>query len=334
MRSRLVKTLGPLLLLCGALVALPGPREAAAEPGDFWEFADPNAGAYTRHMQLANLSALNSVSPDLPLSERLRMAKSAIASYEKAIEVNPTAGEPHFQIAEMLSRHYLKADLPRRDPLVRAIEHWRAFERKAPDDPRMLAVFNERSISLTKLFGIDRNNSDLEAAVTDYDKELALIDQSSNELADSIATLLSNRAEVLMMLGRLDQAIAGYEQSLSFSDDALAGYGLAVALDRDGQRTRARDVAAVYAQSDRENKIVRAGTFFVPFGEKYYYLGLRHEGLHEYPEAVAAYREYLRILPRSEWAPIARKNLQEVLTKAGKRSPRIQSLPTRFPEMP
>lgn len=324
MRPSLTAPLGLRLLLAGAAalwIARPQGAEAQAEDS-FWEFSNASQAEYAEYMRNADQSALASVlpDPDMELDQRLRFAKNAVALYERAAKADPSQGEPHFRAAATLERHYLGGNITARAPLKQAIDHWRAFAEKEPNDPRLREVLNDRSISLTKLYGLDRNTSDLEAAIEDYNQELQLMNQSSPDEAGNIATLLSNRAEVHMMLGRLEVAIAGYEQSLGFANDALAGYGLAVALDRDGQRTRARTVARAVAEADPGNKLTASGggVFFVPFGELYYYQGMRYEGLADYRRAVIAYREYLRLLPHSPWAPMARRNLAELVPKAGK----------------
>lgn len=318
----------PFTLLLSFCIALPA-STIAASPGvadadsssRFWEITESPKDRYAQYMNQADQNALASALPLSGLEDDrrlLRFAENAISAYELAIEADPSQGEPHYRAVEIIKRYYLGGDISPRSQLRRAIGHLRAFIRKAPDDPRLLLAYNDLSVNLTKLYGLELNKSELEEAIASYDNELGLLNHAGPYEAGFIATLLSNRAEVHMMLGRLSEAIAGYESSIEFSDDPLAGYGLAVALDRDGQRTRARSIAKLYAEGDSGNRLVVDGTFFVPHGELYYYQAMRLEGLGAYRNAVAAYREYLRLLPNSQFAPMARRNLAELLPKAAK----------------
>ncbi len=241
-------------------------------------------------------------------------ARRAVDAYEAAAKAKPTMEEPHYRAGEVLLAFIIDDIVPPPSGLDRAIKHWRDFEKKAPLDPRLISILDHRSISLTKRGG----KKNLEAAVSDYDYQLDLIDQSSDSRRVSISRLLSNRAEIHMMLGQLTKSIAGYEKALTFHTDTTYGYGLAVALDRDKQGVRARATAKTYAQSDASNALLRNGTFFVPPGEVNYYLGIRAEARGEYRAAQAAYNEFIRLLPRSPWVHQARANLKGLAPKAAK----------------
>jgi tetratricopeptide (TPR) repeat protein len=130
-----------------------------------------------------------------------------------------------------------------------------------------------------------------------------------------------------MMLLDLKESIAGYERALSVHVDTVYGYGLAVALDRDKQGMRARAVAKTYAKSDSGNALERDGTFFVPPGERFYYVAMREEGLGDYRGAIKAYEDFLRLLPTSPWAEQARQNIKELRPKAAKQ-PAAKHKPT------
>jgi tetratricopeptide (TPR) repeat protein len=256
----------------------------------------------------------------------LGLARRALESYELAVKADPTQQEPHYRAGEVLLAFLIDDNVAPPSALDRAIEHWRQFERKAPLDPRLTSILDDRSIALTKRGGLQNQR----AAIADYDHSLELIDQSSEELRENVARLVSNRAELYMMVGDLERAIAGYERALEFHPDTVYGYGLAVALDRDKQGVRARDIARLYAQTDSRNALQRPGTFFVPAGERFYYIGMRQEGRGDYRAAIIAYKEFVRRLPTSPWAQQARANIKDLGPKAAKQpKPKPESIRER-----
>ncbi|MBL4634469.1 MAG: hypothetical protein JKY56_11385 [Kofleriaceae bacterium] len=156
-------------------------------------------------------------------SEKIRaiaLTSLATDAYLKAAESDPTQGDPHYRIAA-LTHAYLTfhnnsspAHLLRRE-----IEHYNLFEKKSPLDARLESVWFGRAIARTKLGG----KANLIAGVDDYDRHLATIDVSSPLHQRSAARTHGNRAELLMMLGRLPESIAGYEQALAFSSSSSTG---------------------------------------------------------------------------------------------------------------
>ncbi len=318
-------------LLLSALLLAPPTVEAWAGEG-LWDRKALSKSDYEKHMSEADDFAEAAVSARKrsggkyrisvgTVSSRqasyqlaTRLARKALESYEQASGARPSSAEPHYRAGEVLLAFMLDGNISPPSSLDRAIEHWRKFEAKAPLDPRLITVLDARSISLTKRGG----KKNLRAAVADYDHQLDLIDQSNDTRRVSIARLLSNQAELYMMLGDLKMAIAGYERALEFYVDTVYGYGLAVALDRDKQGQRARATAKLYAESDASNALSRDGTFFVPPGERYYYVAMRAEGRRDYRAAVAAYKKFVRLLPGSPWASQALANIKQLKAKAAK----------------
>lgn len=277
------------------------------------EYAQAAASARSRALRLGRHNVASSQSRSAEALAQ-SLARKALASYEEAARAAPTNEEPNYRAGEVLNAFMLDSNVSPPSALDRAIEHWRQFEKKAPLDPRLTTILDSRSISLTKRGG----KQNLLAAVADYDRQLELIDQSSDDRRVSVARLLSNRAELHMMLSDLKESIAGYERALSVHVDTVYGYGLAVALDRDKQGMRARAVARTYAKSDSGNALEREGTFFVPLGERFYYVAIREEGRGDYRAAIRAYDDFLRLLPTSPWAQQARKNIKDLKPKAAK----------------
>jgi hypothetical protein len=99
----------------------------------------------------------------------------------------------------------------------------------------------------------------------------------------------------------------------------VLGYvGLAVALDRDGQRRAAHETMRRALGLDSTMAVLAvaalpdADLFFVPRGEVHYYLGLARAIAGRRDEAAEAFREFLTEVPRSRWAPQARAHLAEL----------------------
>ncbi len=309
---RLIVVLGLLLLL--------GLPSANAQKPSFWE--RPSAKAVHYRLQMAKGDRLSVLASHYRFEgsklERRELADQALLAYEEAIEAEPQKAEPHFR-AGMLSVQFQTSDnFPSKTDLERAIAHFDAFEALAPLDVRLPDVLFARSLLHTKRGG----KRHIKQGIADYDQQLALIDQATAMGRNSTSVILSNRAELHMMLGQLEEAITGYEQAIEFEDGITYGYGLAVALDRDGQGFRARNVARDYALRDHNNALHRDGTFFVPAGEVFYYIALRAEGLKQYAQARSAYELYLRRLPGSPFAGRARENLAALTRKKVRKSSR------------
>jgi tetratricopeptide (TPR) repeat protein len=239
----------------------------------------------------------------------------AVEAYEKAVKAEPRAGEPHYRAAEVLWAHFVDNEKhPTAAPTRRAIAHWVEFERLRPKDPRLSNLYFRRSLAYTKLGGEDN----FRLAVEDYERQLGLTDAGSARPED-LATVNANAAELHMGVGDLDRAITLYRDALELRDTPLHGFGLAVALDRDGQGVKAREVMRSYLEVDRKMEALFDKTvFFVPEGEIHYYVALGHEVLGQLDSAANNYRQFLRLLPKSRWADRARANLRAV----EKRSPR------------
>jgi tetratricopeptide (TPR) repeat protein len=153
------------------------------------------------------------------------------------------------------------------------------------------------------------------------------------------AVLLANRAEAYMGLGRLEEAIAGYRESLRaivpiemFEHGVTALWGLGVALDRDGDLEAglaAIQLARAYDRDDR--KIHGSSWFFSPPHDEHWYDALGHwlsarttdqgavraEG---YASALAAWDAYLALAPKDDrWLPLARAR-REACAREGERA--------------
>jgi tetratricopeptide (TPR) repeat protein len=160
-------------------------------------------------------------------------------------------------------------------------------------------------------------------------------------------TALLNLAEADMRLGFLPEAVAGYRETLSlavslpmregFMDEVLATWGLAVALDRNGDPMGAAAAARQATQVDQRTRLAGPpGTpdhgwrfisdtnkvFFVPAYERYWYLAMGYtEEAKQAMDPRKAAREWATVeylwtkyvsqgTPRDRWVPLAKAHLE------------------------
>jgi tetratricopeptide (TPR) repeat protein len=282
---------------------------------------------YEQAMQRADSYAVRAGQPlgrKLRRAHRTLLAKHAISGYEAAALANPTKPAPHLRAAELINAHFLRGNgPPNRFTAMRAIRHWDAFIRLAPLDPRINEFMFRRSILFTRL----GTTADLKRALADYDR-LIRSTKFSSESPSMAAQTISNMAEVHMMLGQLDKAIAKYRRALELTPNkALYGYGLAVALDRDGQGTKAREVMLTHGAGDRLRELSSAGVFFVPKAEIHYYLALGYESLGYIEQAIAEYRKFIASRAHPKYQPRAKQNLDFLMNLKRGAPARVGPLP-------
>jgi tetratricopeptide (TPR) repeat protein len=151
-----------------------------------------------------------------------------------------------------------------------------------------------------------------------------------NLQADKRATLVYNLADAYQSLGRLEQAIAGYEQAIEISggNRALYRFSLAIALDRDEQSTRARDVMTEAAAYDPMlSSLGGADTIYTPAADEDYYRGFALEtlaGMDTRKQACGGYpglcrpmarlyfRRFVQRAPDSPWRARAEAHLADL----------------------
>ena len=106
------------------------------------------------------------------------------------------------------------------------------------------------------------------------------------------ALTLMNQAEAYMVMGELDRAVQGYRNALTMlPDQALAHWGLAVALDRNGDPAGAVAEAAAALQFDPSAEALHnENVFFVPDYDRYWYdaLGAMARATREKEPSLAA----------------------------------------------
>ncbi len=131
---------------------------------------------------------------------------------------------------------------------------------------------------------------------------------------------LSNLAEALMAAGRIDEAVRSYRDATAHAhDNALAHWGLAVALDRSGDPTGAIEAARSALTYDPDAaQIDNPNVFFVPAHDRFWYLAVgsmaRATAVQDialqtahWHRAALYWQQYLDAAPLEDpWVPIAR----------------------------
>jgi len=108
-------------------------------------------------------------------------------------------------------------------------------------------------------------------------------------------------------------------------DLALAGFGLAAALDRAGQVAPARQMAREALAADPTAAVLEVAALpgadvrIAPEGEVFYRLALARLAGARRADAAAAFHEYLERLPHSRWAEAAQAHLAELEAPAARR---------------
>lgn len=249
-----------------------------------------------------------------------RYARLAVAAYDKAIRANPKSPEPHLRAAVVIYSHWFLGDplrcLSKKQLCLEAIDHWHAFEKLAPLDPRINEYLFQRALLYTTLY----KPRYLKKAIADYTRLINSTQFAS--MGRDRSTTMGNLAEVYMMLGDLDKAIPMYMRAVAEGNMPLHAYGLAVALDRDGRGEKAREIMRKFGSGDvdRRTGLLRSldpqkGVFFVPKGEINYYHALGFDALGQPAMAIVYYQRFLRSGAHPRFAPRARENIKRLRKK-------------------
>ena len=306
---------------------------ASTAHADVWQRAverganDPSRDAYDDHLRrgddLVQQAAMRSTSA----STIRRSVDQAISEYRLATEARPAEAEPWFRIGTVLNSFYVECGnvgcLTGPFSTARALEvvqAWDTFEKKAPMDPRVNEILFERAIIRTKLLTATPSGGPLakqylEGAARDYQ---ALVDHRDGTTVAQHYSVVGNLAETYMMLDRMDEAVAAYQEAVRLGGPVSVRYGLAVALDRDEREAEAREVIrdqGLTAQQTFTLEWQRKDIFFVPPGEEFYYFALVAEAFDQNAAALTYWNAYIQSKAHPEFQPRARAHIEALKKK-------------------
>jgi tetratricopeptide (TPR) repeat protein len=295
---------------------------APAGAGETWSTEDAEqvrkTDDYDAAMAEGDDSALAAASGAANSAATLKLVNRAARAYENAAKARPDLAEPHWRAANVLFGFLVDCDalfnaicVDHIDPKLyrRILKHWHAVEELDPLDPRITGVLFDRAIMHTKL----ATEEDLRASIADYEALLERVDVGQN-----LAITLGNLAESYMMIGDLEQSIETYRKAADVTSEIGPLYGLAVALDRDGQGVLARQILRDLGDGRYMAWVadVSSGsTFYVPDGEVFYYEALANEALGRTKEAARFWQAYLDSGAHPIYQGRARDNLKAVKAK-------------------
>lgn len=314
--SRILICLGALLLLGAA------PRETSERKSDpdFWSnIADPGRKKFLLALGKGRGlfdAAVNMRSPVL----RKRTLEDALAAFQEANRHSPTNADGWFWTGKALYEL---------DRSKEAIVAFYKVRRLNPDFADDYSIAFKLGIACSKIGAF-------EVAVQEYDRAVriqATRGQGNPEARNNQSILQANAAESLMALGRLDEAIQRYQEALSLqSGHTLAWWGLAVALDRDEQTSKAFEAATRALSGDADMRALTSeGVFFIPVGDIHYYYALGKLAKGDRAGAKHEFEEFLRTLPRSAWATRARAHLARLGVAPDPRPKRKRLAPVPTP---
>lgn len=240
--------------------------------------------------------------------ERITLTQRAISTALRAIELDPTQVANRVTAAEWMSRPELGEA-----SVKRALVELQEARKHDPLAAQDYDIAGALALCYSHL-------GRFADAIAEYDRALLRLSGEPDfpqwRKRQQQATLLSNSAEAMMALGRLDEAIRRYSEAdqLDGSDNnALHALGLAVAYDRDGQMQKSREALQRSLAADPALRMYQSDeVFFAPEGDRHYYDGLIAEALDNRDDAMRSFKEFLAELPQSRYAERARFHLEEL----------------------
>jgi tetratricopeptide (TPR) repeat protein len=260
-------------VLCGSSAAsaddVLAPRHVSAP---FWRRArEPEAAraeALIRQGRALLVPALRVsflLGKDASIQRRVGI-ENALSRFERARELTPNDPELLFLTGRALAAWQREAGGHAEHKSAEAIESFLAL--------RAIDPWYEAETVAFELGILYTREARFREARAEYERALRLKLE-----VDGDSAVLGNLAEVTMLAGDLEQAVRLYERAVAegSSDQRLLSlWGLAVALDRLGERARALESAQEALRSDQHPMQVldQGGVFFVPPHERFYYRGL------------------------------------------------------------
>lgn len=308
----------PLLFAVTVWATIAMTPTSAHARSDFWdELANPGNKVY--QAELARGLKLERQAVSLRRRTRLphlvtRVYNDAVAAFRRAIKARPEGAAAHLALGRILLR------LERYPAGMAAVNAARRLDSRLRDDT---TVAFEMGVAYSKL-------GKFQAAVDEYDL-YERVRGSGRVSSSERATAHANAAEALMALGRLDEAIQRYRSALAYGSSPLTYWGLAVALDRDEQVSRAMDAVKLAMRAGMRT-LTLPSVFFIPKGDVHYYFALGHLSEGKLDKAREAFQRFLQEVPKSQWAFRARAHLAElgkpVAHRIGKQKKRLAPMPS------
>jgi tetratricopeptide (TPR) repeat protein len=255
--------------------------------------------------------------PSLVRDYLAEQARAALGAYEGALQVGPETAELHYRAflaaTYLVTAHEGVARVDR-EGYAAVVRHVEGVRRLSPLDTREDDLAFQAGLAYSKLGGLGGPDADAAFGngIREYERFRSFYGRRlSGEL---LASTYSNEAELLMAVGRLDDAIAYYRTSIELNPlEPLGYFGLAVALDRNGEASKA---AEAMRDADRHGKGVdrlkSPTVFFVPSGDIDYYYGLYHEVRGDPVTATIEYNRFLERCKDTKYAERARAHLAEL----------------------
>ncbi len=278
---------------------------------------------YDAKLLEGDTATLTSTAQSSSPQAKIEAVRRAEAAYRAAASARPRDAEPYFRIGNLIYQTYFDCDQQlsvlcdevyatnQRAEVV--VEAWDAFEQRAPLDPRVGEILMRRALLNTKLVsGSPRDHDHLVAASRDYRASLDRTDGIT--VSGGNEQLLGNLAETYMMLNQLDDSVATYLQVVQLGLARTSTiYGLAVALDRNGDTDQALRRIQAQGEVGLESftlEFMRKSVFFVPAGEANYYFALANEAFGNDGPALEYWNRYLTSGAHPEFQPRARAHVE------------------------
>jgi tetratricopeptide (TPR) repeat protein len=302
------------LLLATTLLAL-GTRArpaAARTDSDFWiNIAQPGRRLYEEHLRRGRAAFDLAVRFNPPV--RAIKLQEALTEFRQAVRCYPSGGEGYYWLGRTA---YLL------DAMNDTIAAFGALRRLLPASPA-------DEVSICSMLGIAYSKlGRYEESVEEYNRADRLLVGDAAHVADR-AVWHANAAESLMAMGRLEEAIQRYQESVTLqANNVLAWWGLAVASDRDGQAGRAREaIQRALALDPSMSRLTDRTVFFVPDGDIHYYFALGYAQKGNLDQAKGQMQSFLTKLGNGPWAHRARQHLAELDVVPAARAKRLAPFP-------
>jgi tetratricopeptide (TPR) repeat protein len=250
-------------------------------------------------------------------------ARAALRSYERALAIGPREREIHDRA--LIAATFISDPgpggpelcAPCRDGYEGVVRHIDAIRKLHPHDTREVSHAWQLAVVLSKLGGLGGPAADgyFERAIKEYELWRRLVDETDPNVSRNLSTSYGNAAELLMAVGRLDEAIALYQLSIDLNPlEPLHYFGLAVAYDRDGQWEKAvTTMRDALGRLPGLQRLEADQVFFVPAGDEIYYHALAQLVMGTDREVVRAlFTRFLTKARESKYHARAREHLADL----------------------